>query len=105
MFEIALDRRRAQQFVDALGFRKTLVDPEADIGREFQIDAVGDFAAQKFLVALESGDYFVGVATGFASASVTVCVVGLVIACVVLPIPIVIGYGVRAAAREDQGPT
>ena len=28
---------------------------------------------------------------------------GLVIACVVLPLPIVLGYGVRAAEREDRG--
>jgi hypothetical protein len=28
--------------------------------------------------------------------------VGLIVACVVLPIPIVLGYGVRAAAREDR---
>jgi hypothetical protein len=26
----------------------------------------------------------------------------MAIACVVLPIPIVLGYGVRAAAREDR---
>jgi hypothetical protein len=46
--------------------------------------------------------FFVGVATEFPSWTVTVSVVGLVIACVVLPIPIVLGYGVRAAAREDR---
>ena len=28
---------------------------------------------------------------------------GLVVACVVLPLPIVLGYGVRAAEREDRG--
>jgi hypothetical protein len=26
------------------------------------------------------------------------------VACVVLPLPIVFGYGVRAAEREDRGP-
>ena len=46
--------------------------------------------------------FFIGVATEFASWTVTVSVIGLVIACVVLPIPIVLGYGVRAAAREDR---
>jgi hypothetical protein len=46
--------------------------------------------------------FFVGVATEFPSWTVTVSVIGLVIACVVLPIPIVLGYGVRAAAREDR---
>jgi hypothetical protein len=46
--------------------------------------------------------FFVGVATGFAAWTVAVSVTGLVVACVVLPIPIVLGYGVRAADREDR---
>jgi len=46
--------------------------------------------------------FFVGVAAGFPSWTVTVSVAGLVTACVVLPLPIVLGYGVRAAAREDR---
>jgi hypothetical protein len=33
---------------------------------------------------------------------VVVTTTGLVAACVILPIPIVLGYGVRAAAREDR---
>src|SRR6185437_4288089 len=53
LFEIAFDLRRAQQLFDALGFGETIVHPESEIGREFQIDAVGDFATQEFLVALE----------------------------------------------------
>ena len=50
LVEVALDRGRAQQFVDALGLRESLVDAEADVGREFQIDAMGDLAAQIFLL-------------------------------------------------------
>jgi hypothetical protein len=46
--------------------------------------------------------FFIGVATSFASWTVVVSTAGLVIACVILPIPIVLGYGVRAAAREDR---
>jgi hypothetical protein len=46
--------------------------------------------------------FLVGVATAFAAWTVVVTTVGLVTACVVLPIPIVLGYGVRAAAREDR---
>jgi hypothetical protein len=46
--------------------------------------------------------FFVGVAAGFPSWTVTLSVAGLVVACVVLPIPIVLGYGVRAAARDDR---
>ena len=29
-------------------------------------------------------------------------IAGLAVSCVVLPIPIVLAYGVRAAAREDR---
>jgi hypothetical protein len=46
--------------------------------------------------------FFAGVATGFPTWTVTISITGLVIACVVLPIPIVLGYGVRAAARDDR---
>ena len=40
--------------------------------------------------------------TGFPSALLTVTIVSLVAACVVLPAPIVLGYGLRAAEREDR---
>ena len=46
--------------------------------------------------------FFVGFATGFPAWAVTVSIAGLVAACVVLPVPIVLGYGVRAADREDR---
>ena len=46
--------------------------------------------------------FFVGVAAGFPAWTVTVSIVGLVAACIILPVPIVLGYGVRAAAREDR---
>ena len=46
--------------------------------------------------------FFVGVVAGFPAWTVTVTITGLVVACVVLPLPIVLGYGVRAAAREDR---
>jgi hypothetical protein len=52
------------------------------------------------LVAIVS--FFIGVATSFAPWTVVVTTAGLVAACVILPIPIVLGYGVRAAAREDR---
>jgi hypothetical protein len=47
--------------------------------------------------------FFVGFATDFPAWTVTVSVAGLVTACIVLPVPIVLAYGVRAAAREDRG--
>jgi len=46
--------------------------------------------------------FFIGVATSFAAWTVVLTTAGLVAACVILPIPIVLGYGVRAAAREDR---
>jgi hypothetical protein len=48
--------------------------------------------------------FFIGLATGFPAWTVTGTILALVIAFGVLPLPIVLGYGVRAAEREDQGP-
>jgi hypothetical protein len=45
----------------------------------------------------------IAIATSFSGAAVTVAIVGLAIAFVVLPLPIVLGYGVRAAEREERG--
>jgi len=53
-------------------------------------------------LALAIVAFFVGVVAGFPAWTVTVTITGLVVACVVLPLPIVLGYGVRAAAREDR---
>ena len=46
--------------------------------------------------------FLVAAVAGFPSWAVTVTVVALVGACVVLPVPIVLGYGLRAAEREDR---
>ena len=48
--------------------------------------------------------FFAGLLLHFPDWSVFLTVAGLVVACVVLPLPIVFGYGVRAAEREDRGP-
>jgi hypothetical protein len=42
-------------------------------------------------------------AADFPTSLVTVTVVALVLAIVILPVPIVFGYGVRAAEREERG--
>ena len=47
--------------------------------------------------------FAVGVVSGFSPEVVRVIVVGLIVMCIVLPVPIVLGYGVRAAEREDPG--
>lgn len=45
--------------------------------------------------------FVVGATTGFPSWSVVVTVTSLVVSICVLPVPIVLGYGLRAAERED----
>lgn len=47
--------------------------------------------------------FVVSVLTGFADWAVGVSIGGLVVAIVVLPLPIVFGYGIRAAEREERG--
>lgn len=46
--------------------------------------------------------FIVAAIAGFPTGVVTVTVVALIAACVVLPVPIVLGYGLRAAEREDR---
>jgi hypothetical protein len=47
--------------------------------------------------------FVAAVVTGFADWAVAVSIAGLVVAIVVLPIPIIMGYGIRAAEREERG--
>ncbi|MBM3659076.1 MAG: hypothetical protein FJW95_06175 [Actinobacteria bacterium] len=47
--------------------------------------------------------FFVGLATEFPTWTVDVIVIGLIVSIVVLPAPIVFGYGIRAAEREERG--
>ena len=47
--------------------------------------------------------FFVGLAANFPAWTVDVIVVSLVVAIVVLPAPIVFGYGIKAAEREERG--
>jgi ABC-type proline/glycine betaine transport system permease subunit len=46
--------------------------------------------------------FVAGIITAFAPWTVAISTIGLVAACVILPIPIVLGYGVRAAARDER---
>jgi hypothetical protein len=46
--------------------------------------------------------FAVAAIAGFPSWAVTLTIVSLIGACVVLPVPIVLGYGLRAAEREDR---
>jgi len=54
------------------------------------------------LLAIAMIAFLVAVATDFPAGLLTVTVVALVGACLVLPVPIVLGYGVRAAEREER---
>jgi hypothetical protein len=47
--------------------------------------------------------FVASVLTGFAGWAVGLTIAGLVVAIVVLPIPIILGYGIRAAEREERG--
>lgn len=47
--------------------------------------------------------FFLGLATDFPTWTVDVIIVALVVTIVALPAPIVLGYGIRAAEREERG--
>lgn len=46
--------------------------------------------------------FAIGLIGDWPQWAVTVTVAGLVAACVILPLPIVLAYGVRAAEREER---
>jgi hypothetical protein len=46
--------------------------------------------------------FAVGLATGFPAVAVALSIGGLVGSCIVLPVPIVMGYGIRAAERDER---
>jgi hypothetical protein len=54
------------------------------------------------LLGLAMLSFLVAAANDFPSGLLTVTVVSLVAACFVLPVPIVLGYGLRAAEREER---
>jgi hypothetical protein len=83
-----------------------MVTPEDPVvARRARIARVANLGKRAGYVALGIAivAFFVGLATDFPPAAVTVCVAALVAACVILPVPIVLGYGVRAAARDEHG--
>jgi len=54
------------------------------------------------LLAVAMLAFLVAAATDFPAGLLTVTVVALVAACLVLPVPIILGYGLRAAEREER---
>lgn len=47
--------------------------------------------------------FVISAVAGFPGWSVAVTIAGLVVGIVVLPVPIILGYGIRAAEREERG--
>ena len=78
---------------DPVRVRRARIARYATIGKRVGYTAL--------LVAIVA--FFVGLASDFPDWCVTLIVGGLVLGCLVLPLPIVLGYGVRAAEREDRG--
>lgn len=54
------------------------------------------------LLAVAMVSFLVAAATDFPPDLLSVTVVALIGACLVLPVPIVLGYGLRAAEREER---
>lgn len=77
---------------DPVATRRARIAAAATLGKR-----IGYLALAVSVVA-----FFAGLAAGLPRWSVTVTIGGLVVAIVVLPVPIVLGYGVRAAEREDR---
>lgn len=78
------------------------VDPvlakRARIARAVRLGRRAGYAA--LVVSVVS--FFVAAATDFPAVAVDISIAALVAAIVILPLPIVLGYGVRAAEREER---
>jgi hypothetical protein len=53
-------------------------------------------------LAVSVVSFVIAAATDFPAVAVDVSIAALVAACLILPSPIVLGYGVRAAEREER---
>lgn len=80
------------------------IDPvraqRARIGRVVTLAKRIGYAALLLAIAA----FFAALVAGLPEWLVIVAVVGLIAACVILPLPIVLGYGIRKAEREDPQP-
>jgi hypothetical protein len=87
-----MDRLVSDPSDDPVLVRRARIARLAALGKRIGYLALG--------VAIVS--FAAGVVTAFARWTVVVSTAGLITACVILPIPIVLGYGVRAAARDER---
>jgi hypothetical protein len=80
-------------------------EPDPVVARRARIGravAIAKRVGYLLLVVAVAG-FIAAAVTGFAAWAVTLTIVALVGACVILPVPIVLGYGLRAAEREERG--
>jgi len=80
-------------------------EPDPVVARRARIGravAIAKRIGYLLLVVAVAG-FIAAAVTGFAAWAVTLTIVALVGACVILPVPIVLGYGLRAAEREERG--
>ena len=75
-----------------------VVARRARIARVVRYGKRAGYAA--LLVAVVS--FVVAAATDFPAVAVDISIAALIAAIVILPVPIVLGYGVRAAEREER---
>jgi hypothetical protein len=79
-------------------------DPDPVLARRARIARVVRYGQRAgyaaLLVAVVS--FVVAAATDFPAVAVDISVAALVAGIVILPVPIVLGYGVRAAEREER---
>jgi hypothetical protein len=79
-------------------------DPDPVVVRRARIGravAVAKRVGYLFVLVAVAG-FVAAVLAGFPDWAVTLTIVALVGACVILPVPIVLGYGLRAAEREER---
>jgi hypothetical protein len=84
--------------------RVTGPDPDPVVERRARIARAVAVAKRFGYVLLGAAvvAFVVGAVTDFPDSTVTITVVALVSACVILPVPIVLGYGLRAAERDER---
>ena len=80
-------------------------EPDPVLARRARISRVVTLAQRVgyFALAVAVITFVIAFVTGFPSWLVTITIAALVAAIVILPLPIVFGYGVRAAEREERG--
>jgi anaerobic C4-dicarboxylate transporter len=76
-----------------------ILERRARIRRLVSIGQRVGYAAMGLAVVV----FAIGAASGFPAWTVVVTITALVVSIAVLPVPIVLSYGVRAAEREDRG--